>query len=179
MKVLAFAASSSKTSINRKLVNHVAERYKSAICPEASIESIDLIDYEMPLFRPDRESEEGIPAMAQDFFAKIGEADIVFVSFAEYNGFYTPVYKNLFDWASRINQRVYQDKPMFLMATSPGGRGGANVLKTAADSAPHFGMDVKATFSVPSFQDNFDVEKNQLSNTELDQQLDAELEKLK
>ncbi|MFK7737885.1 MAG: NADPH-dependent FMN reductase [Pirellulaceae bacterium] len=167
MKVLAFAASNSKTSINKRLVSFVASRFQSTIEPNASVEVLDLIDYELPLYRPDREAEAGIPEQAQDFFGKIGSADAIIVSFAEHNGSYTAAYKNLFDWASRINQKVYQGKLMVLLATSPGGRGASNVLKIAAESAPHFGMDVKGTVSVPSFQDNFDLETGELTNPEL------------
>ena len=97
---------------------------------------------------------------------------------AEHNGLYTAAYKNLFDWASRIDQKVYQQKPMVLLATSPGGRGASNVLKIASESAPHFGMDVKATVSIPSFQDNFDVEKQELTNPDLITQIDHALQSL-
>jgi len=47
---------------------------------------------------------------------------------------------------------------MLLMATSPGGRGGANVLATAAGSFPHLGAEVIATFSLPSFHDHFTID---------------------
>ena len=146
--------------------------------PEATIESIDLIDYELPLFRQDRETDDGIPEQAQDFFARIGAADAIIVSFAEHNGFYTAVYKNLFDWASRIDQKVYQGKPMVLMATSPGGSGAANVLKTAVESAPYFGMDVKGSVSVPKFQENFDPETGELINAVLVAKVDDVLRQL-
>lgn len=57
------------------------------------------------------------------------------------------------------------------MATSPGGRGGANVLEIAKNALPRYGADIKATFSLPSFEANFDVEKGVISNPELDNQL--------
>jgi chromate reductase len=60
---------------------------------------------------------------------------------------------------------------MLLMATSPGGRGGASVLEIAKNAFPRYGGDIKATFSLPSFNDNFDVEKGRISNEELDTQL--------
>ena len=42
-----------------------------------------------------------------------------------------------------------------LMATSPGARGGTSVLNTAATTFPHMGAVIIATFSLPSFYDNF------------------------
>ena len=175
MKILTFAASNHKASINKQLVQYAANRFKETMMQEATIELIDLIDYELPLFRQDREADDGIPEQAKDFFARIGAADAIIVSFAEHNGLYNAAYKNLFDWASRIDQKVYQEKPMVLMATSPGGRGGANVLKTAVESAPHFGMDVKGSVSVPKFQENFDSEAGELTNAELVAKVDEVL----
>ncbi|CZF84521.1 NADPH-dependent FMN reductase [Grimontia marina] len=166
MKVLAFAASNSKTSINKRLVT-----YAVSLLADAETEVLDLNDYEMPLFSVDVEQELGSPDKAQQLFAKIGEADAVVVSFAEHNGSYSAAYKNLFDWTSRINQKVFQGKKMVLLSTSPGPGGAKNVLATATTSIPHFNGDVKATLSVPSFYDNFDVEAGKLRNESLDVKL--------
>lgn len=156
MKILAFAASNSKTSINHKLITHAVDLIEDAH-PEYDVEVIDITDYEMPFYRPDREDEHGVPAKAQEFYAKIGAADALLISFAEHNGSYTAAYKNLFDWASRINgAKVYQGKPTVLLSTSPGKGGAQSVLGQAVNSAPFFGMDLKATFSLPSFNDNFE-----------------------
>jgi NAD(P)H-dependent FMN reductase len=57
------------------------------------------------------------------------------------------------------------------MATSPGGRGGANVLEIAKNALPRYGANIKATFSLPSFDANFDVVNGKISNPELDKQL--------
>ncbi len=166
MKVLAFAASSSSKSINKKLVS-----YAASLVDGAEVEVLDLNDYEMPLFSQDREQELGQPQLAQDFFAKIGNADAVMISFAEHNGSYSAAYKNLFDWCSRINSKVYQGKPMVLLSTSPGPGGAGSVLAAATNSMQFFDGDVKATLSVPSFNDNFDIENGALSNLDLDAKL--------
>jgi hypothetical protein len=60
---------------------------------------------------------------------------------------------------------------MLLMATSPGARGGASVLEIAKNAFPRYGAIIKGTFSLPSFNDNFDVVKGRISNEELDKQL--------
>ena len=56
---------------------------------------------------------------------------------------------------------------MVLLSTSPGPGGAASVLASATQSAPYFAADVKASISVPSFYDNFDVGSNQITNKEI------------
>jgi chromate reductase len=162
MKLLAFAASSSRNSINKALVSHAASSLATT-----ETEILDLNDYEMPLFSVDRERELGHPELARKFLDKIASADALMISFAEHNGSYSAAYKNLFDWCSRVNPKVFQSKPMVLLSTSPGGRGGASVLAAALTSAPFFGGVVKASLSIPSFNDNFDLESGRLKNPEL------------
>ena len=176
MKVLAFAASNTKASINKQLVTHAAGLL--AANAGADIELLDLNDFEMPIYSIDREVANGIPEPAQAFYNKIGEADAVLISFGEFNGNYSVAYKNIFDWASRIDKEVYQGKPAVLLGTSPGPGGAQSVLSLAEGSAGFFAMDVKATLSVPSFNDNFDVEKGELTNPELAEQLKRALASL-
>tara|TARA_R110001583_G_scaffold2536_5_gene18266 strand:+ start:34519 stop:35040 length:522 start_codon:yes stop_codon:yes gene_type:complete len=162
MKVLAFAATSSKSSINKQLANYAAKQIK-----DAQVELLDINDYEMPLFSEDREKELGQPELAKTFYQKLGEADVIVISFAEHNGSYTAAYKNLFDWTSRIDQKLFQNKPVIMLATSPGPGGAGSVLSAAQSSAPYFAADVKGAISVPSFYENFDVESGQLTNKDL------------
>ena len=149
MKILTFAATNSTQSINGQLLS-----YASTLIEDADIEVLDINDYEMPLYSSDREAAHGIPDEAHRFYQKIGAADALLISFAEHNGSYTAAYKNLYDWTSRIDTKVYQSKPTVMLSTSPGVGGAANVLATATKSAPFFGADLKASMSVPSFLKN-------------------------
>ncbi|TDO97303.1 NADPH-dependent FMN reductase [Marinomonas balearica] len=167
MKLLAFAASNSKKSINKQLAT-----YAASLVEATEVEILDINDYEMPIYSPER-NEEGIPELATKFFNKIGEADGIIISFAEYNGSYSAAFKNIFDWVSRIDMKVYQNTPMVLLASSPGGAGAANVLASAVGSAPYFAADVKGSLSVPKFYDVFDLEAGKIK----DEDLDAELKK--
>ena len=162
MKLIAFAASSSTKSINKKLVT-----YAAGLLDSCDVEVLDLNDYELPLFSEDKEVELGQPELSKAFLSKIESADALIISFAEHNGFYTVAYKNLFDWCSRINSKVYQNKPMVLLSTSPGAGGAASVLNAAINSMPHFGGMVKASFSLPKFYENFDSRNNRILNNEL------------
>lgn len=166
MKILAFAASTHNKSINKQLVH-----YASQLLDKVQVEILDLNDYELPLYSQDKEDELGHPQLAKDFLAKIGDSDGVLISFAEHNGSYAVGYKNIFDWCSRIEPKVFQNKPMVLLATSPGSMGGASVLAAAVQSAPYFDGIVKASLSIPSFYDNFDGDKQVLRHDELNEQL--------
>jgi chromate reductase len=166
MKIIAFAGSPSKKSINKKLATYAAGLFQNA-----QVEVLDLNDYEMPLFSVDKEVVIGQHPLAKAFLEKISTADILIVSLAENNGNYSSAFKNTVDWCSRINPKLFQEKPMLLMATSPGARGGASVLEIAKNNFPRFNADIKATFSLPSFNDNFEIDTNVISNPELDNQL--------
>ncbi|WP_375319996.1 NADPH-dependent FMN reductase [Aliivibrio logei] len=166
MKVLALAASSSSTSINKQLAT-----YAAGLVPNADVDVLDLNDFEMPIFSEDKEKELGQLESAKRFFQKLGEADAIVISYAEHNGSYAAAFKNVFDWTSRIDMKVYQGKPVIMLATSPGPGGAASVLAAATGSAPYFAAEVKGSLSIPSFYDNFDMEKGELRNAELVEQL--------
>lgn len=162
MKIIAFGASPSKNSINKKLATSAAHLFENG-----EVEVLDLNDFQMPLFTVDIEEEIGQHSLAKAFLDKIASADILVVSLAENNGNYSVAFKNIFDWCTRISGKVFQGKPMLLMATSPGAKGGSAVLEIAKKAFPFYGGNIKASFSLPSFDDNFDIEKMQISNIEL------------
>ncbi|AWI26596.1 NADPH-dependent FMN reductase [Flavobacterium pallidum] len=166
MKILSFAGSNSSKSINRKL-----SAYASSLFENADVELLDINDYEMPLFSQDRENEIGKHPLAQAFLDKIASADAIVLSLAENNGNYSAAFKNLFDWCSRIQKEVFQNKPMLLLATSPGQRGGKSVLEIAESNLPRYGGNIKAVFSLPSFYENFDTDAIRVTNQELDANL--------
>lgn len=172
-KVIAFAASSSSRSINKQLVT-----YACGLLRDAEVEILDLNDYELPLFSVDREEELGQPPLAQSFLQKISESDGIIISFAEHNGAYSAAYKNLYDWVSRIQPKVYQDKALVLLSTSPGGRGGTSVMELALAQIPRFGGTVKASVSVPSFGENFDSKAGAISNRKIAARVEAAVNRL-
>lgn len=172
MKILAFAGSTSSTSINKELVKFVLKSFQ-----EDKINLIDLNDFSMPVFSVDLE-KKGFPDEAHNFLKQIEECDAIICSLAEHNRSYSAAFKNIFDWASRINVKVFQDKPMFLMSTSPGGFGGGNVMNTAKTFFPQFGADIKETFSLSKFYENFDSESGVI-NPEMLKDLNSKIESFK
>ena len=124
----------------------------------AEINILDLNDFEMPIYGIDREKESGIPQLAHDFKAHLKNSDGIIISFAEHNGAYSTAFKNIMDWISRIEKDVWANKPMLLLATSPGARGASTVLEIAVNKFKWMNSNTIASFSLPSFSQNFDQE---------------------
>ena len=148
-KVMAFAGSTSSTSINKKLATYAAENLKNS-----SFDVIDLRDFELPIYSIDRE-KEGFPEAAKDFTELLDKYDGFILSLAEHNGSYAAAFKNVFDWTSRMKRKVFRERPLLLMATSPGARGGQSVLQDGVSKFPHLGAKEIFSFSLPNFNDNF------------------------
>lgn len=162
--IIAFAGSNSKNSINKKLATYAANQVKGT-----QAEVLDLNEFELPLYGIDYEIDHGIPDNANRFLDKIKHSDGIIISFAEHNGAYATVFKNIFDWMSRIDGKLWSDKPMLLMATSAGGRGGSSVLEIAKGRFPYMGGNVVADYSLPSFNENFSDGK--ITNEKLNEEL--------
>lgn len=168
-RVLAFGASNSRNSINKSLATWAASQLQ-----EVEVDLLDLNDFEMPIFSVDREAESGIPELAHQFKDALRLADSVLISFAEHNGSYSAAFKNIMDWTSRIEKSLWLEKPMYLLATSPGARGARTVLATATKDFPHRGGQVVASFSLPSFRQNFDEDEG-ITDPALLQQFEEQL----
>jgi chromate reductase len=148
MRILALGGSNSRQSINRQLAHAVAQSL-----PSTALDLVDLSQIPLPLFGVDIEAD-GIPQGALDVANKVDQADLIVLSLAEHNGGYSAAFKNLFDWISRIpGRKAWGEKPMILLATSPGARGGASVLESASRTLPHFGAKILGSWSLPKFQE--------------------------
>lgn len=160
-KIIAFAGTTSKSSINKQLVEHAVTSLHNT-----NYEVLDLNDFPLPIFSVDEEKENGFPDNGLKFSSLIEESNGIILSLAEHNGSYTAVFKNLFDWLSRIEPKLWRNKPMLLLSSSPGGRGGKGVLNTALERFPRHDSNIIASFSLPYFNDNFS--DNSISNPSLE-----------
>ena len=161
-KIIAIGGSNSSNSINRKLASFTA-----SLIPESEVTIFDLSHVDLPIYSMQLETSNGIPEPIINFAAQIDEADLIVLSLAENNGNLNAGFKNLLDWTSRIKGRkTFAEKPMLLMATSPGERGGSSVLEIGKNLFPYQGAVIKNNFSLPSFHQNFDDKKG-ITNHEL------------
>lgn len=161
MKIIAFGASTSKLSINKQFAIFISQQFENS-----ETEILDLNDFPLPLFSVDLETENGIPEHAKRFYDKLQTAGLIIISLSEHNGTYTAVFKNLFDWVSRYQSKMFAGKKLFLVSTSTGKRGGQGSMEAALKRFPRHGAEIITHFSLPEFQENFDNE-NGINNEEL------------
>ncbi|OJU75108.1 MAG: hypothetical protein BGO09_07750 [Bacteroidetes bacterium 47-18] len=148
--IIVFGGSLSSTSINKKLAVYAAEQLD-----QVTLHILDLNEYSVPVFNTDLEKESGIPPAIIKFISLFQQADAVICSTSEHNANITAGLKSILDWASREELRFFNDLPMLLLSTSPGGYGGQNARKAAELMFPKFGARIVSTFSLPRFYDNF------------------------
>lgn len=148
--IITIAGSNSQKSINKSLL-----LYTSSLLKNVEFISIDLNDFVLPIYSVDFEAENGIPTAVKRLDELLNIADGFILSLAEHNGSYAAVFKNTIDWLSRVNIKIWREKPMLLMATSPGARGGQTVLQSAKAYFPFLGGTIIDEFSLPNFYHNF------------------------
>ena len=148
--IIALGGSNSRKSINKQLAKYAAAQLKNT-----AVTLVDLNAYDLPIYSVDLEEANGMPSELKKMNAVFESADGFVVSLAEHNGSYTVAFKNAFDWLSRIQGKVWREKPVLLLATSPGARGGKSVLEAAASRFPYMGAKITGAFSLPSFYENF------------------------
>jgi len=168
-KIITIVGSNSQKSINKSLIT-----YTNSLLENVDIISIDLNDYVLPIYGVDFEAENGIPTAVKRLDELINTADGFIISLAEHNGSYAAVFKNTIDWLSRLNIKIWREKPMLLMASSPGTRGGKTVLQSAKAYFPYLGGNVIADFSLPNFYDNFS--EDEISDNRLKEELNKKIQ---
>lgn len=171
MKILSFGASTSSKSINRQFANYVANLREGAV-----VTDLDLSTFDLPIFSEDEETENGIPSSVGEFLSMIREHDAMVISMAEHNGSYTAAFKNLYDWSSRAEYQVWGEKPMLLLATSPGARGGQTVLEAASQTFPRMGAELVGSYALGNFYDVF--KEGELNDEQAVEELRALVNKL-
>ncbi|MFL6716742.1 MAG: NADPH-dependent FMN reductase, partial [Burkholderiaceae bacterium] len=129
-KILAFAGSARKASLNKRLVRVAAEGARRA---GADVTEIDLRDFPVPIYDGDLEAEQGLPPKARELRQLMMEHQGFLIASPEYNGSIPALLKNLIDWTSRAvdsqdGLAPYRNKVAVLMSASPGSYGGLRGL---------------------------------------------------
>ena len=101
-KILVFAGSTRTGSFNAKLAALAA---KELALTGADVTRISLVDYPLPIYNADDETESGPPAHARNLKCMMMEHHGVFIASPEYNASVTPLLKNTIDWISRVRER--------------------------------------------------------------------------
>ena len=130
-KILAFAGSLRKESLNKKLIKVAVKGAQEA---GADVTLIDLKDYPLPIYDQDIEDSQGLPENALKLKELMFKHDGFLLACPEYNSSMSAVFKNVIDWTSRLatKDEVYLscfiDKAVGLMSASPGPFGGLRAL---------------------------------------------------
>lgn len=155
--VLALSGSNSQHSINRKLVQYVAGQVVNF---EVTLHH--WTNYEVPIYGIDLEREKGIPTDIRVFINTIEPYQALLIAVNEHNLGISSFFKNILDWASRLDPHFLKGKKIMLMSTSESEVGAAHALEYMKNVVPLFGGEVVESFSLPSFSTNFDAANNRI-----------------
>ena len=153
-KILCFCASNSQKSINHDLLVAACELVEGHEKTYSALRDIDL-----PLYSLDIEAEEGYPEEIQAFYELIEAHDAVIIACPEHNGATPAACKNLIDWGSRYansqSHKLFADKPVLLLSTSPGEKGGARNLALLNKLLGYQGANIVGQYSRGSYGQHF------------------------
>lgn len=125
MKLLCFAASHRKESINRKLARVAADM---AQAQGASVAFAEYGDFDAPIYDDELFDKNSFPESVSRFIKRTEQAQGIILASPEYNWSFPGSLKNLIDWASVKKPNPLAGKPLLLLSASPSLRGGAQGL---------------------------------------------------
>jgi NAD(P)H-dependent FMN reductase len=172
IRIVAFAGSTRKDSLNKKLLRIAAEGAKDA---GAEVTIIDLKDYPMPLYDGDLEAESGIPENALKLKKIFQDHHGFLIASPEYNSGYSAVLKNTIDWISRPSSKdepmlsAFNGKTATIMAASPGALGGLRGLYQLRELLMNMNVTVLPQMravgkAMQEFNDKGEIESESLSS---------------
>jgi NAD(P)H-dependent FMN reductase len=154
-RILAFAGSARRESLNKKLLAAVVSAVRAA---GGEVTLVDLNDYPLPLYHGDLEDESGMPANAQKLVALITQHHALLIASPEYNSLITPLLKNTIDWCTRAEPNPLLGKVAAVVSASPGLFGGVRSAQVARQLLLHLGCHViPAQCTLPRADEAFDA----------------------
>jgi chromate reductase len=150
-RILVFAGSARRDSLNKKLARVAADHARGA---GGEVTFIDLDDYPVPVYHGDLEAAEGLPANALALREIFIAQQALMIASPENNQSVTALLKNTLDWLSRSigdgkgpnsGLAPYRGKVAALLAASPGAYGGVRHLPHLRQSLGGLGVVVLGT----------------------------------
>jgi NAD(P)H-dependent FMN reductase len=127
-RILAFAGSARKESLNRKFLAVAVQAAREAGC---EVTVADLNELVMPLYHGDLEDRDGLPVNAVRLIALITAHQGLLIASPEYNSMITPLLKNTIDWCTRTDDNPFEGKVAAVISASPGPLGAVRSLVMA------------------------------------------------
>ena len=125
MRLLAFAASLKRESLNRKLLHLAVELAREA---QVEVDLAHFREFDMPLYDADLQSSTGFPEGARELARRIEAVDGLMLASPEYNYSLPGTLKNAIDWVSRMKPMPLRGKHGVLLAASTSLVGGSRGL---------------------------------------------------
>ena len=161
-RILVFAGSARRDSLNKKLARAAAQYAREA---GAEATFVDLDDYPIPLYHGDLEAASGMPENARKLRGIFLAHDALIIASPENNSSMSSLLKNTIDWLSRDVEdgkgdssglAPWRGKVAGLMAASPGGFGGIRALPHLRQILATLGVTVLGTqVAVPRAHEAF------------------------
>lgn len=146
MKILLFSGSNSSVSINQSYIEYISQ-----LLPNHKVTIIDLRTFPAPMYSYDTELSSGKPSAMVALHNLFSSHDAFVISCPEHNGTLPSNFKNTIDWLSRIEKKLFQNKPVVVFAVTPGASGAQQVLKHLQDLIPRWGGHLLATVGIPNY----------------------------
>lgn len=159
LKVLVICGSLRKGSYNAALA-----RALRALAP-AEMTLIDAPPFDgFPFYNSDLQETSGAPATVEAFAAAVRVADGVIIVTPEYNWTIPGALKNALDWASRLKEQPFKEKPVAIQSASMGPVGGARMQYHLRMAMTYLGCFIFGTpeIFVGMAQNKFDKETLEL-----------------
>jgi chromate reductase, NAD(P)H dehydrogenase (quinone) len=138
-KILAFAGSARRESLNRKLLGGVVAFAREA---GAEVTVLDLNEWPLPLYHGDLEEEQGLPPKASELIGLLMQHHGLLIASPEYNSMMSPLLKNTIDWCTRGDEDPFTGRVAAVVAASPGAFGGIRGMTLVRQLLTHLGAHV-------------------------------------
>ena len=173
MRILVFAGSLRKESLNKKLATLIADKIGKL---GVEVDHPDFREFSMPVYDGDLDISDGFPGGTISLGQRIEASDGLVIVSPEYNFGVPGPLKNAIDWLSRIRPHPTIGKTGFLASASPGLVGGSRGLIALRPSLSFMGMWLSGdTFSLAQAGQAFKSE-DKLEDEDLEKMLDEMLE---
>jgi chromate reductase, NAD(P)H dehydrogenase (quinone) len=139
VRVLIFAASLRRASLNRRLADLAATVVEAQ---GATADRAAMTDFDCPSYNGDVELESGVPLGAQRLRDRLVAADAFIIASPEYNASMPGCLKNSIDWVSRIRPQPFNGRQAMLLSASPSMAGGNRGLWFLRVPLEHLGARV-------------------------------------
>src|SRR6516164_149535 len=134
---------------------------------------------DFPLYDADIQTASGFPSQVNAWAEAIRAADALIIVSPEYNWSIPGGLKNAIDWASRMKEQPFKDKPVALQSAAPGILGGSRSQYhlrqslTSVDTILFGRPEVIVTFAAQKFDEKTLALKDQTAIDLIKQQLAA------